>query len=268
MENRDEIRRLELKTGYTEVEIQALWAGLQPGMRVLDIGCGSGKTTEYLKKLSGPDGEAIGVDGSDERIAYARDNHQLEGMRFECRDFYLPLDDLGTFDFIWIRFVLEYHRSRSFDLVKAFTRLLKKEGILCLVDLDHNSLNHFDLPPRLERAIYGCSKSLQEKADFDPYTGRKLYSFFYDLSYRNIDVRLDAHHLIFGELGDVDEFNWMIKVAIAGRDSGYDFKEYGGDFDAFFNEVKVFFADPRRFTYTPVISCRGQRPLKMEDNGR
>jgi ubiquinone/menaquinone biosynthesis C-methylase UbiE len=264
MENRNEIQRLELKTGYNEVEIQALWAGLKPGMRVLDIGCGSGKTTEFLKKLAGPESEVIGVDGSEERIEYANEHHKLDKMRFECRDFYQSIEDLGSFDFIWIRFVLEYHRTHSFNLVTAFTRLLKEEGILCLVDLDYNSLSHFDLPVRLEQAIYGCSKSLEEKADFDPYSGRKLYSYLYDLSYRHIDIRLDAHHLIFGELGSVDEFNWMIKVAVAGKDSGYDFQEYDGNFDLFLEECKDFFTNPRRFTYTPVISCSGRKPHSKE----
>ena len=261
MENRNEARRLELKTGFEELEIQALWAGLEPGMRVLDIGCGSGKTTHFLSELVGSKGYAVGIDGSQERIEYAGEHHREKNLEFLCRDFYEPLENLGTFDFIWIRFVLEYHKQRCFKLVTSFTELLKPEGILCLVDLDHNSLSHFDLAPRLERAIYGCAKALEEKADFDPYCGRKLYSFVYDLKYREIDIRLDAHHLIFGELNSVDEFNWITKIAVAGRDSGFPFDEYEDGFDEFFEDCKKFFSDPRRFTYTPVISCRGVKPL-------
>ena len=54
MESHREIDRLEQKTGFDSVRDQALWAGLVPGMRVADIGCGSGRTTSFLKELTGP----------------------------------------------------------------------------------------------------------------------------------------------------------------------------------------------------------------------
>ncbi len=45
MESEEEARRLDLKTDPKVVDRHARWAGLQPGMRVADLGCGSGKTT-------------------------------------------------------------------------------------------------------------------------------------------------------------------------------------------------------------------------------
>jgi hypothetical protein len=101
---------------------------------------------------------------------------------------------------------------------------------------------------------------LEEHADFDPYAGIKLYSFLYDLDYKDIEVNLAPHHLIYGELNQVDEFNWVQKVEIAVRNSGYTFNEYQGGYEEFTEEFKSFFSDPRRFTYTPIISCRGVKP--------
>ena len=51
MEDEREAVRLDLKTDAAAVEKQARWAGIKPGMRVADLGCGSGKTTFYLNKL-------------------------------------------------------------------------------------------------------------------------------------------------------------------------------------------------------------------------
>jgi len=68
------------------------------------------------------------------------------------------------------------------------------------------------------------------------------------------------HHLIYGPLDQVDEYNWTKKVEVAAQNSGYGFDEYPGGYDEFVEEFKTFFADPRRFTYTPVISCRGIKP--------
>lgn len=261
MENDDEVLRLELKTDNDSINRQALWAGIAPGMRVADIGCGTGKTTCCLHSLTQPGGITVGVDASQKRIDYAREHYDIAGIEFSYRDICQPLDDLGSFDFAWVRFVLEYHRASSFHIVQNIARLLKPGGILCLIDLDYNSLTHFGLSPRLERAILGVMAALEKDCDFDPYMGRKLYSYLFDLGYRDIDVDISPHHLIFGELNDKDAFNWLKKVEVAARQSGYPFAEYNGGYEEFGEEFRLFFTDPRRFTYTPVICCRGRKPL-------
>jgi hypothetical protein len=101
---------------------------------------------------------------------------------------------------------------------------------------------------------------LTEKTDFDPYVGRKLYSFLYDLGCRDIRVQMNAHHLIYGELRPEDALNWTRKVEMASSVSGYGFPEYEGGYEAFFEEFTEAFSNPRRFTYTPVIVCTGTPP--------
>ncbi len=260
MESDQEARRLDLKTDRERLEEQARWAGLQPGMSVIDGGCGSGKTSSFLHRMVHPGGEVLGIDASPERVAHARSHYGVAGLGFACRDFYDPLLDLGQFDFVWVRFVLEYHRREAARIVENLMSILAPGGILCLIDLDHNCLNHYGMPPRLESALTAIMGQLETHGNFDPYMGRKLYSFLYDLGCQKIDVRLSAHHLIIGELNDVDAFNWLRKVEVAVKNSGYGFPEYAGGFQEFTQEFQAFFSDPRRFTYTPLIACRGSRP--------
>jgi len=259
MEGKDESIRLDLKTDPKNIEELALWAGIKPGMRVADLGCGPGKTTFYLNKLVQPGGSAIGVDISKKRIDYAKAHYSQGSVEFIVGDILEPLDKLGLFDFIWVRFVLEHHLSNSFDIVKNASSVLKPGGIMCIVDLDNNCLNHYGLSPRLEKAMHGIMSFLENHANFDPFVGRKLYSFLYDLEYEQIDVRIDAHHCIFGELNDIDEFNWMKKVEIAAKNSGYKFEEYQDKFEGFLAEFRESFFNPRRFTHTPLIVCRGSK---------
>jgi SAM-dependent methyltransferase len=261
MENDEEIFRLEIKTDSQRLEKQAKWAGIKPGMRVADIGCGTGKTTSMLYDLIQPGGSIIGIDGSEQRITHARKEYGAKGTEFTCKNIFEPMDELGVFDFIWVRFVLEYYKNNAFELVKNITSILKPGGILCLIDLDYNCLTHYGLSNRLEQTLFAMSKVLEEKANFDPYMGRKLYSFMYDLGYNDIDVTVSAHHLIFGELKDLDEFNWLKKVEVISNKIDYDFAEYDGSYEEFALEFRTFFADPRRFTYSPIISCRGRKPL-------
>jgi len=260
MESDEEARRLDMKTVPKTVQEHALWAGLKPGMRVADLGCGSGKTSYYLNKLAQPGGETVGADIAQQRIDFATSTYQADGLSFTQKDVREDLSDLGQFDFIWIRFVLEYYLSESFDIVKNLTKILKPGGILCLADLDYNCLTHFGLPERLDSAVRGMMTMVEEKANFDPYVGRKLYSYLYDLGFQDIDMHLAPHHLIFGELNEVDAFNWTLKVQSRGVKAAYKFDQYEGGYDEFFDEFKRAFGDPRRFTYTPIILCRGRKP--------
>jgi len=260
LRNHEETVRLDRKTNPIIVEKQAQWAGIKPGMRVADLGFGSGKTTFYLNKLVEPNGETVGVEIVEDRVKFAIEHYSNRGIKYLYGDIREPLDALGLFDFVWIRFVLEYHRSKSFEIIKNVSKILKPGGILCLIDLDYNCLNHFPMPARLERAVLGIMKTLELKADFDPYVGKKLYSYLYDLNFGEIKVDLAPHQIIFGELKEVDDFNWMKKVELAGKNSGYQFSEYAGGFEEFFKEFQNFFINPRRFTYNLVISCRGRKP--------
>ena len=261
MESDAEAARLELKTDFERLARQARWAGIAPGMRVADIGCGSGKTTAFLHQLVQPDGTAVGVDASEERLAHAREHFAAAGIEYLRRDFYQPLTDMGRFDFIWVRFVLEYHRQAAARIVRNLLDVLNPGGILCLIDLDYNCLSHYGLSDRLDRAIAGVIGHLETTADFDPYMGRKLYAMMYDLGLEDIRVDLAAHHLIVGELSEVDRHNWLTKLEVAARNSGYPFPEYAGRFDEFQREFTTFFHDPRRFTYTPLIACCGRKSM-------
>jgi ubiquinone/menaquinone biosynthesis C-methylase UbiE len=258
MENRLEAIRLDLKTDPARVKEQALWAGVKPGMRVADIGCGIGKTTFILNELVQPRGGAVGVDFSESRIRVAREKYPSRTISYEVRDIRRDLRDFGKFDFVWVRFLLEYYRRESFDIVKNLTGILKKGGILCLIDLDCNCMNYYGAPPQLEAALARVMESLQERGNFDPFVGRKLYSYLYDLKYGSIRLDVSSHHVIYGRLSGVDALNWLTKVkTIAGK--GYlDFSEFG-DVSGFYKELKKFLDAPRRFIYSPLVMCRGVR---------
>lgn len=260
MESEEEAIRLDVKTDARAVERQARWAGIKPGMRVADLGCGSGKTTSCLHKLVQPGGSALGVDIAGQRIDYARQHYRAEGLEFTIRDIRESLDDLGRFDFIWIRFVLEYYLSESAEMVRNAARALAPGGILCLVDLDCNCLRFCGLPARVERAVTGIMEQLEKRRNFDPYVGVKLYSFLYDLSFDDIQVKIVPHNLIYGTFKENEKFNWTKKAEIAGKLSGFDFKEYPGGINEFIAELQRHFSDPRVFTYTPLVICRGRHP--------
>jgi SAM-dependent methyltransferase len=262
MENDEEEKRLDIKTDPEAVKKQALWCGIGPGARVLDAGCGSGKTTSVINSLIQPGGEVIGVDIAESRIQYARSSYGDKfGINFQVRDIRLPMKDLGQFDFIWVRFVLEYFRNGAIDIIKNLSANLKPDGWMCLLDLDYNCMSYWEMPPVMENIVIKSMLRAQDNYNFDLYAGRKFYAHLYDLGFEDISLDIMAHHLIYGELQASDEFNWMKKMKVGAEKARDLFEAYPGGSERFLSDFKTFFKDPRRFTYTPLMLCKGKNPL-------
>jgi SAM-dependent methyltransferase len=261
MDNEEESIRLDIKTDPDAVRKQARWCGIKAGLRVLDAGCGPGTTTAILHSLVAPGGSVVGADYSAERIAYASDHHGgRQGMDFFLHDLRKPIKGRGLFDVIWVRFVLEYNRQESSQIVGNLRDLLKPGGTLCLLDLDFNCLCHYELPAAMGEILPKMMAYMDDAYNFDTFTGRKLYSYLYDHQFENIQMDLMAHHLIYGEARPADIFNWLKKIEVGANKLGALFAAYPGGAGAFLEDFKKFFLDPRRFTYTPLIMAKGQRP--------
>ncbi|RME57046.1 MAG: class I SAM-dependent methyltransferase, partial [Caldilineae bacterium] len=119
-------------------EIMLLKAGLAPGMRVLDVGCGAGDVSFLAAKLVGPEGAVIGVDRAPEAIAFAHQRAQSAGLTnvqfiaADLADFQLdgePVDALVG------RLVLMYFPDPAAVLRRLLT-FVKPGGIVAFQELD------------------------------------------------------------------------------------------------------------------------------------
>jgi SAM-dependent methyltransferase len=261
MENPDEAIRLDLKTDPDAVRKQAQLCSIGAGARVLDAGCGSGKTTAVLHDMIQPGGTVVGVDFAQDRISFAQNSYGGKpGIEFRLMDLREPLDGLGQFDFIWMRFVLEHYREGAQDIIATVAGSLAPEGTLCLLDLDYNCLSHYPIKPEMEMVLQMLMHKMMHSYNFDPYVGRKLYAYLYDQAFRDIEVNMIPHHLIYGDLRDSDDFNWIKKIEMASIKARENFEAYPGDYEGFLEDFTAFFHDPRRFTYTPLMICTGKKP--------
>jgi len=85
-------------------------AGLRPGMRVLDLGCGAGDVSLLAATLVGPTGSVVGIDRAEEPLAVARKRAAAAGLanvHFEHADGARFVSD-QLFDALVGRFVLMY----------------------------------------------------------------------------------------------------------------------------------------------------------------
>ncbi|MGF7153491.1 class I SAM-dependent methyltransferase [Novosphingobium gossypii] len=85
--------------------------GIGAGMRILDVGCGNGDLSRLVASLTGPSGEVVAIDRSQQAIAMAQrmDANPLAAHIHYCTvDLASELPDLGQFDAIVGRRVLMY----------------------------------------------------------------------------------------------------------------------------------------------------------------
>jgi SAM-dependent methyltransferase len=110
-------------------------AGQRP-WRILDAGCGTGVSTDYLCHLN-PGSRVLAVDISEGALAVARERSRRSGaaatvreLRIERRSL-LDLGDEGDFDYINSVGVL-HHLDRPLEGLRSLARQLAPEGLLHL----------------------------------------------------------------------------------------------------------------------------------------
>jgi SAM-dependent methyltransferase len=112
-------------------------AGLGPGMRILDLGCGAGDVSFLAAELVGPTGSVVGIDRDPGVLAIARERARQMGsttVSFEERSIEEFLAS-QPFDAVVGRFVLIYQPDPASTLGHA-RDLLRAGGILAMLESD------------------------------------------------------------------------------------------------------------------------------------
>lgn len=106
-------------------------AGLSPGMKVLDVGCGAGVMTAWLANQVGEDGHVTAVDNSPEQLMVTQrrlEKEQLSNVMTKVVSAYDIGDLQEKYDLIYCRFLL-HHLHSPRKAIKTYYDNLNDGGI-------------------------------------------------------------------------------------------------------------------------------------------
>ncbi len=178
-EGTGELDRLKLQdrffTGPTEQGLMR--AGLRPGMRVLDLGCGAGDVTLTAASIVGESGSVLGIDRSAKAVASANariESHGLASAR--CIEGDIDKVDLSGFDAIVGRFILMHLREPD-AFVVHLCRAAPPGTLLAFFEMDLTSAS--STPPLpLFSAGLDAIVTLYRAGGVEPDMGSRLYGTF------------------------------------------------------------------------------------------
>lgn len=259
MESTQEAERLLQKSDEATSREQLLLTGLKPGMTAVDAGGGAGFVTRIIADIVGDKGRAVILDQSNDRLSTAQVHCQpfghidyiqtdLEKIKFED----------SSADYIWCRFVFEYLKNPKATF-KEFIRIAKPGAKIVVGDLDYNCMSHYPLDPHLDAQLREIASELERTKFWDPYAGRKLYSYYSEFGLKDVRVHLIPHHLIYGESNPRDIANWTQKIEIIEQLSKAKTIQLSFDIQKFRKEFFKFFESPGRFSYSPLILIEGRK---------
>jgi ubiquinone/menaquinone biosynthesis C-methylase UbiE len=185
---------------------------LVPGVKVADVGCGTGVDARILSDLVGPGGQTTGFDLSEAMLAQARDRHSTTpGLDFKRA----PSDELGvpdgSFDGIRADRVLIHVPSPSATL-KEMMRVTKPGGRIVVSEPDMPGCwIASDDHPTTNRIMQAIANSC-----VTPYLARDLWTMFRDAGLQ--DVSLTVQPLVAFDpesVGKILDFKGVVAGMVA-----------------------------------------------------
>lgn len=168
---------------------------VEPGLDLLDCGCGPGSITVGLAELVVP-GQVTGIDLHANQLERGRETaagHGMDNVEFQEADIYgLPFAD-GSFDRVFSNALLE-HLSEPIAALREMKRVLRPTGVIAVAAPDWGGFIFAPSGRGAEEAT-ALYQVIQRKNGGNPLVGRELGTLLKAAGFR--DIELGARYEVY-----------------------------------------------------------------------
>jgi len=161
-------------------------AGVKPGMRVLDVACGTGVLSLVAADLAKPDGSVVGLDLNSGMLDVAiRKAPQIEWREASAES--IPFEDVA-FDAVVSQFGLMFFTDKALA-IREMWRVLRPAGSLAIAVWDSlENVTGYAAVTRLLSRLFGDSAAESLRAPYSLGDVQNLRSCFSDAGVPDIEI--------------------------------------------------------------------------------
>ena len=148
---------------------------LQPGLRLLDVGCGPGTITAEFAERLGPSGSVMAIDASADVIALASATQGGPNLTFAVGDVYALDAADDSYDIVHAHQVLQ-HLGDPIEALREMRRVCKPGGIVAARDVDYTGCAWYPESQGLSDWL-SLSLAVHRANGGEPNAGRRLLSW-------------------------------------------------------------------------------------------
>lgn len=235
--------------------------GIAKGMTLLQFDGQINQGTKVLSQMVGSKGRVIvalpsstDVESSRRKVGRSK-NISLLQTEFEK----ISLDSdavdcsisYGLFKFL----------SQPQKVLSELIRVTKHGGKIAVAAPDSAHLVNFPMPAYLEKQLTELIEKIAAAGIWDPNRGRRLFTYFQEACLNDVKVHLGSYGLYYGDSNHVETREWTERLEKVGHLIEQGLIKLSFDLNAFRTELFMFFKNPVRFSYTPLILVEGTKPL-------
>lgn len=186
---------------------------LKAGMRVLDVGCGTGAISKGIAELVGTSGHVTGMDHTEAFISSGKETYNsISNLELIHADLF-TFEPEEKYDLIVSARVLQW-LSNPKEALQKLKSLLKPGGQVSILDYNHEALEWQPEPPQSMRIFYQTFLKWRADAGMSNHIAEDLAGYLQETGFHSIEV-LNAD-----EVYKKGEANFMSKIAIWSQVAG------------------------------------------------
>jgi SAM-dependent methyltransferase len=163
---------------------------LQPGMAVLDVGCGTGAITAGIATRVGLKGEVLGIDRDEVLLATARrEHHCIPNLKFEKGDA-LSLDFKNRFDIVTAARTLQWISEPDLA-IQRMIQATRPGGLVLILDYDHQNNTWDPEPPDEFKRFYTAFLDWRAANRWSNQMGTELPGLFRSAGLMDVQSHVD-----------------------------------------------------------------------------